>query len=352
MTTAAAPTDPLAFDYELGFDAAENRAKNERAERLANAERQMPYHVSFLDDCLRSILPNDLILLGAATGAGKTELARLIATANASYGKRVYFFALEAERNEIERRIKFSIIADLVEQNELQLRAPFNYRDWYRGEFEGQLATLSLNEEAEKIFAETFRGRFFTYYRGKHFDGANVKRHFLAIQDQADLIVLDHLHYVDVDDENENRGLKETIKTIRNAALDVGKPVILVAHLRKRDLRDKRLVPAIDEFHGSSDVAKICTHAIVLAPCYDEHVDAPKRKHVSRTFMAVLKDRALGAQRAIACVDFDMRNRKYAGTYTLGRDRNGKFEPYGLYDAPWWASQHKPFEGQQQGGWQ
>ncbi|HND85068.1 MAG TPA: DnaB-like helicase C-terminal domain-containing protein, partial [Pseudobdellovibrionaceae bacterium] len=39
----------------------------------------IPFGISFLDGALDGILPNDLILIGAATGAGKTTLATQLA---------------------------------------------------------------------------------------------------------------------------------------------------------------------------------------------------------------------------------------------------------------------------------
>lgn len=338
---SAEPTDPLAFDYNLGFRPSADRSKSERADRLANADKAMPFHIGFLDDCLRALLPHDLILLGAATGVGKTELARLIATANAAKGKRVHYFALEAEPNEIERRIKFSILVDLMAANDFRVRGVFNYLDWYLGKFEGQLSEIGLDAEADAVFASTFGNRLHTMYRGRQFNASHIQKLFLAIQDQTDLIVLDHLHYVDVDDDNENRGLKKTIQLIRDTSLSVGKPVILVAHLRKRDNRIKSIVPSLDDFHGSSDVVKIATRAILLAPAFCER---SPQKHIARTFMTCDKDRHGGATHMIACVDFDRRSRKYASNYTLGRQTKSgdKFEPLNMGEIPFWATRHQP----------
>ncbi len=56
-------------------------------------------------------------MLGAKTGIGKTALATITALHNCQQGKRVHYFALEAEEREIERRMKFQIIADLYDQD-------------------------------------------------------------------------------------------------------------------------------------------------------------------------------------------------------------------------------------------
>jgi hypothetical protein len=331
-----APKDPLAFDFGIGFDRASRRVRGERAARQDLVRRQLPFHVAFLDDILRSILPNDLILLGAETGAGKTELARLIASATAEAGKHVFYFALEAEYLEIERRDKYAVLCDLVLKKKPHRISEMNYPDWFRGLCDD--ITLGLDELAEELVEER-RSTLHTYYRGSKFDHNDIKRLFMAIQTEADLIILDHLHYVDIEDENENRGFKTTIKMIRDVALGIGKPVILIAHLRKGDGRLKRLVPNIEDFHGSSDIIKVVTHSIMLAPAKSLPSHKPG---ISNTFMYVPKDRHGGKTGLIAMCEFDRRRKAYADGYTLGRDNNGEFEPLGTDEAPRWAKHHRP----------
>lgn len=334
--TADSYTDPLAFDYGIGFKSAAERVKGERDRRLALAARQMPFHHPFLDDCLRSIMPHDYIIVGARTGCGKTELARSIAASNAAAGKRVGYFALEAEADEIERRTKYGILSALIYEHGIRLGKPFAYSDWYRGAHDGALR--ELEDEADQLMAERYK-TLLTYYRGQRFNHEDVRRLLLAQQDSIDLFVLDHLHYVDIDDDNENRGMKETVKAIRNSALLVGKPVIMVVHLRKRERASKALMPTPEDIHGSSDIAKECTHTIMLEPA--RSVPATSKYHAN-TFFTVVKDRGEGANYMLALCQFDRRTKSYAEHYTLGRDEGGKFEPLGTSEVPFWAERHEP----------
>lgn len=332
--------DPLDFDFGLGFQSSAERVRGEREERLQLAERQLPYHHALLDDCLRSIMPHDLIVIGARTGGGKTELGRHIAASNAMRGRHVYYFALEAEAREMERRTKYSVLAGMIyraiAQGDLQLDRQFNYSDWYRGRFDQQLA--DFEQEADAIIAERY-ATLFTYYRGPEFYAANFKRLVLAYQEHADLFVLDHLHYVDNDDDNENRGMRDIVTTVRNTALLVGKPVILIVHLRKKAQGSKSLVPSMDDIMGSSDIGKNCTHAIML-----EHaVGLPSHnKNLSNTYFSIPKDRGDGTKHLVALCPFDWRTKRYADYYTLGRDKKGEFEPLGTLEVPFWASKHEP----------
>lgn len=331
----SALNDPLAFDFDfgLGFKTAAERIAGEKFERRELAARAIPYHVPYLDDCLRDILPHDLILLGAETGAGKTELARLISSRSAEAGRHVFYFALEAEDREIERRDKFAILCGLMRRDGVRLGG-MNYPDWYRGRCDAQIG--DLDREADEIIAKR-RKTLHTYYRGSRFGSDDIKRLFMGIQSQADLIILDHLHYVDIEDDNENRGFKATIKMIRDVALGIGKPVIVIAHLRKQDTRVKSIVPRMEDFHGSSDIGKIVTHAVLLAPARCVPSTDPDK---SNTFMSVPKDRMGGATGLVALCQFDRRFKSYDKTYTLGRANGDKFEPLGTSEVPGWAKSH------------
>lgn len=335
--------DPLAFDFGVDFKSSADRVKDERDSRLVNAEHALPYHHAFLDDYLRCIMPHDLILIGAATGVGKTELARSIAASTAATGKHVHYFALEAEPYEIERRTKFAVLSGMVARRGIRIPGGMNYADWYCGRLEQHLR--EIDDEADAQVSDRYK-TLHTYYRGSKFDHDDIRRLFLAINTQTDLIVLDHLHYVDIEDENENRGFKRTMKMIHDVSIGIGKPVILVVHLRKRDQsRRKDLVPTIDDVHGSSDIGKICTRAVILAPAPKSSIEeCPVRDGQYGTFFSIPKDRVSGACHQLALCEFDWRSKTYGDTYTLGRaSRNGeKFEPLGMGDAPAWATRHRP----------
>lgn len=332
------PKDPLAFDFGIGFKSAAERLDGEQAERIDDGKHELPFHHGFLDDILRGIMRTDLLVLGAETGAGKTEFARAVAAKNAKQGKHVYYFALEAENREIERRTKFGIILSLLYRDSRPRRDEVNYPDWRRGRCE-EIIGKEIDAQADRLLAMEYR-TLHTYYRGSKFDHEDIRRLFLAIQSDADLIVLDHLHYVDIEDENENRGFKKTVKMIRDVALGMGRPVILVVHLRKRDMRSKMIVPDVEMVHGSSDISKICTQAIMLAPARS----MPHRDHaISNTFFYVPKDRVGGSTGLVALCEFDRRRRAYAPRYTLGRmsPAGDAFEPVDVLPS-WAKNAHTP----------
>ncbi len=334
--SVATPEDPLKFDFGIGFESSADRIKGEQSDRRELVKRELPFHVPYLDDCLGSILPHDLVLIGASTGAGKTEIARIISAMNARDGRRVYYFALEAEPREIERRTKFAVLCELLADKGGRVWE-MNYADWYRGKCDKLIE--NIDAEADQILTDRYR-TLHTYYRGSKFDLHDIKRLFLAIQSSADLIVVDHLHFVDIDDDNENRGFKSLIKVIRDVALGIGKPVILIAHLRKTDRRIKSIVPHIEDFHGSSEIIKAITKAVMLAPA---HCLPSSDFSIANTFMYAPKDRMTGANGMVALCGFDRRLKSYGKKYTLGRANGDQFEPLGSKQVPRWASErHEP----------
>jgi len=299
-----------------GFASAVERLRGEREERRRIGERVLPFGVSYLDDVCRGILPTDLVVLGARPGAGKTQLAVTIAQGAAKAGRQVFFFALEAERAEIERRAKFRcLVSRLYARGQAHLVERVSYLDWLIGRCDD--ITGQLEDEVDAELAQRYQTLHTFYRESRRFDTDALNAALQAIRERAELVVVDHLHYVDSDDESENRAMKRIVQAIRDAALASGKPVIAVAHLRKRERGRVQLVPDLDDFHGSSDIVKVATRVVVLAPARDQ---PSGRRSIAPTYVAVVKDRPGGiVDNHVALAYFDVRTGSYDSTYRLGR---------------------------------
>ncbi|MDX2244314.1 MAG: DnaB-like helicase C-terminal domain-containing protein [Leptolyngbyaceae cyanobacterium bins.302] len=313
-----------------------DRIIEDRQNRRNLNPKCLSFGVDFLDEALGGIFSNDLILYGAKTGMGKTALAALTAVANAAAGKQVHFFALEAEPNEIERRMKYQILAEMFFK---VLRKDFpsihlNYMDWHYGKFEDQLGKF---EEEIELLMESLFPNLWTFYRTGEFTPLDFEKQFLAIKDQTDLTIIDHLHFFDMEDENENRALKYTVKKIRDLAIISGKPIVMVAHMRKSDRKLKQIVPGLDEFHGSSDIAKIATKAITIAPCPTEEGCGNRWP----TYLRAAKCRVDGSRtKYVGLVGFNADLNKYEPNYYLGKlnPAEDEFKPIdSINDLPYWA---------------
>lgn len=247
------------------FESAGSNAYREYDERLKTPQKLMRFGIDFLDDALRGIFPDDLILIGAPSGLGKTQLCCNIAYANIEDGKRVHYIALEAARFEIERRLKFPLVLErfLADPDRPNIGRRLDFVDWLLGTHGKALEKYEA--EASRFFEIGFKN-LYVFYKHDKFNVQSLIETVLYCSNETDLIIIDHVHYFDFDDDNENRAIKEIAKTVRTLALEEQKPIILVAHLRKRDKQNDELVAGLDEFHGSSDLYKIATRVITMAP--------------------------------------------------------------------------------------
>jgi archaellum biogenesis ATPase FlaH len=319
------------------FYSAATTAYTELEDRLANIGFRMKFGIPFLDDATGGIAKHDLILIGAPSGIGKTQLCCSIALANMEAGRKVHYIALEAEPFEIERRLKYQIISKAYYSSPLDIKpklsSPLNYESWVSGKHLKELA--DYEQMTADLFKRGYKDLFVLYKQGK-FTIANLIENVILNANGSDLIIIDHVHYFDFDDENENRAIKDIAMTCRDLALEEGKPIILVSHLRKKDRGNNELVAGLDEFHGSSDLYKVATKVITLAP------GSVTPSGAYETFMRVPKNRSNGGvSRYIGRLTFSPKNNTYAANYKVGLSACNKqtgFEELDRDLYPAWAT--------------
>lgn len=316
------------------FKSVSENVLKEAQGRVGMREKLRPFGIKFLDDALLGILPQDLVLIGAPSGIGKTQLCCNIALKNLEAGNRVHFMALEAEKFEIERRLKYQLVAHqfFTDPERPRIDGKLSFDRWYLGEFFKELAPYE--KVADDFMREAYKN-LFIYYKETEFTVHQLIENIVASASDTDLFIVDHAHYFDFDDDNENRGMKRLAKTIRDLVLEEGKPVVLVAHLRKRDRSNEDLVAGLDEFHGSSDLTKIATRVITLSP------GERASDGTYQTFFRIPKNRFNGgSNRFVAQVFFDPRRNTYDPAYKIGRaslTRRTGFEELDASLYPDWA---------------
>ncbi|MNJ94823.1 replicative DNA helicase [compost metagenome] len=315
----------------VGFKSMKARAQEETASRLALRENIIRFRNPFLHVALSGIFKNDTILLGAETGVGKTQISTEIAIDAARSGKNVYIFALEADRGEWERRIKYSIMCDIW-KHEGGNADILDYQDWIAGD----LTELDKFEQrATDVFNnDPVYDRIFTFYKEDIFGLQDFVKKFATISAKADLVIVDHIHYFDLFGNDHNKELSEIMHKIRHLTQTLGVPVILIAHLRKlQQGQDRKLIPDISDFHGSSELSKVCTRAIMLSPgewnemykCYVTHIKAVKNRFGRNRTMLVGK------------ILFDPRRDKYDETFVeFGSESADKTSYVPMLNYPLW----------------
>jgi hypothetical protein len=281
--------------------------------------------VPFLDDCLGGVHPRDLLLVGAGTGIGKTELAIEIALSGASAGLQVYGFFLEAEVGEVAARLFYKELAKRANNRKL------DFGGWWRGQW--QHLDKRHGEEIKEILKPKLANLHTLYKKRGDFNLDTLNSHLEGITEQAGMIILDHIHMVGDDEAGR------TIQLLRDIALDASIPVIAVSHVRKKQSgRIGSLLPETDDLHGDSALSKVGTQVVVVGR--DWHAPRPQ-PHLSPTLMKVLKDRKGRANPLVARVHYDLSKGRYERAYELGRlvwaKRTEEWQMVEASEVPYWA---------------
>ena len=277
-------------------------------------ENKLKFPIQFLNEAAGGIYRSDIIVLTAYSGQGKTYLASSIALENAKAGKNVYMFALEAFKYEIQLRNAFTIATSTYyQQHKQKMKMIFQ---WY---LERQIPIEYLNyfleaENACKVLNQNLKIK----YMSKDYAIENFEKDLLSIDLSADLIIIDHLQFFDFGNEKEYTAINKIVKRLRELALLTGIPIVLVSHLRGRTLAHSNIIiPSADELHGSSNIQKIASKIITLAPnfCIEQRSSCE-----FPTLVRVCKNRYNGGvSKYVGLLNYDVRLNSYTTEYHLAK---------------------------------
>jgi len=306
---------------------------NDIETRINIGNESIKFGIDFLDDFLCGIWKQDLVLVGAHSGAGKTQLVTNIALHNVLNGKRVHFFALEADEYEIERRILFNLTSKYYFNDPKRKTISITNADFMLGNIAKQGVAYEI--QAINEFKKRF-GNLKVAYKFGRFGIKEFREAFLQVAVQgSDLIIIDHAHFFDWGTTNENVALKEIVSAARELNIENKIPVILVSHLRKRSYAVDWYAPPMEEFHGSSELYKYSTKVITLGTGEREG------EKTFSTYVNSAKFRADGSRaKAIGKINFNFTNLSYERGYDIGRPyqvRTNEFETFIENDFPAWA---------------
>lgn len=267
----------------------------------------------FLDEALTGILPNDLCLIGARSGIGKTQLATSIAAYNANVCKKhVVYIALESEKAEVEMRLKYSIEAGLYfRDSNRNYSLEVNYRRWRLGLLLQDFR--KYKEEAASIFVQRY-GLLHTVYRDENYSIRDFMLSLEEAKEFGELFIVDHLHYFDLDGGmSEHSEVSQIMKKIRSLNLYQNKPFIVIAHLRKNI---EGVIPSLEDFMGSGDIGKVCTVSVMLAKS-PEGYDV--KNQIQKTIISIPKARTGGLGNLVGELEYSVKHQGYLQKYSLAR---------------------------------
>lgn len=311
-----------------------NEEEDAAKEREKKRESAFQFGIDFLDDALFGIYRGDLVLIGGQTGVGKTQFACNLALNAATQGKKVFYFALEAEKREIELRLLFQRI---------------NTHHTF-SEFIGGLVTKELCEQIQQAleikpdFKST--GDIKIFYKTENFGPKDLERELLSNQIEADVFIIDHFHFLDHEySKSEQEEHKKALRLIRDTALSMGKPVILLAHMNKALAKGGSIIPGNYDFYGTADLVNIATKVLTITGKIPEDLPFTIDESTSPTIIHISKNRMDGSVcRFFALTSFNYKKGNYNKGYYLGAMDNLSLLKRSDFKFPTWAKKALSYE--------
>ena len=240
------------------------------------------YGIKPLDDAMLAINTNELIVIAAGSGIGKTELSLAISRHNAIKGKRVAHYNLEGGYIEAIQRMKWREMVDrFFDTRKFNEYFEFDYREWVLNKNVDKrlldLEAWAYNELMEKLdnnlfFYDNPAGLTCDEFCASLLDFHDLKVSFENLLDRSkkkgfnlDLIVIDHLQYFSLEkNDDEIYEITRILKEAKRITENLHIPVILVAHLRK--LPREHGIPDKEDIYGTSNIHKITNTPILIPP--------------------------------------------------------------------------------------
>lgn len=326
---------------------------DEAQERLdTNINSLCSYGIKPLDDALRCIRRKELVVIGADSGCGKTEVSLNIARHNAAQGKKIAVYNLEGGHIEAIQRMKWRDMCNIYFDKYKSMGVEIDYSRWIVNDSQSPFL-LELEGEVYNKYSEAYKNNLYFYnvkggltlddFLASLLDFHSLETAFGDRYDATkrrgfdlDLIVLDHLQYFSLaNDENEISEITKIIRAVKDITDKYSIPVVLISHFRKKS-KDRGL-PDQEDFYGSSNLPKISTTSICISPASDKD---DLYNGIYPTYLRVAKSRVgVRSTYAILC-DFDSRTKSYAENYDLYRVDNKGYvasERISEGDLPKWA---------------
>lgn len=294
----------------------------------ADISKLCSFGIAPLDDAFAAIAKNDLIVIGADAGVGKTEMALQIARHNVLAGKRVALYCLEGGHEEAISRMKWRDLCDEYYKKHTHLHINLDFRKWFLNtlssedfnfldDLDNKLLNINQEKYQKNLMLYSGRGLDVETFISSLLDFHTIKSEFSSIAKtspfELDLIVIDHLQYFSLTKaESEISEITNILKTVKDITDNYGVPTILISHLRKR-MKD-RGIPDQEDFYGSSNIPKIASAAITITPCFAKY---DLKNNIYPTFFRVAKSRIGVKPNYAFLINFYLTTRSYMPKYQI-----------------------------------
>lgn len=267
------------------------------------------FGIKYLDEHLNGISKNDLIIIGSRSGAGKTSIATRIFNVN-NQNVKCKLFLLENFDGDLYSNNVFIKYRKYSNQDITQ-------RQWLMNDFKVDYEALS---KAEKEVKDSMNEKYIIT-RQPDYTIKKLKDDMIKAveEDGCELLIIDHLDYVDKDNPTENdiSHITDLMKTIRRLQDTYNVAVVAISHLRKPDhAKIPVKIPNENEFIGSSNKVKEATVVIMFAPDDEGNLKLNDPYH-RRTWCCIRKNRFGGIDGRCANLVYDTKMQCYSDVYEI-----------------------------------
>lgn len=228
--------------------------------RKVNLDTVCKYWIGILDRYMGWILPNELVVVGADTWMGKSEIAYKIAVTNAQRGKKVLLFALEWDLNEVALRYMQRTISELVPLKTIDFR--FNRKKEHSEYVDHIIKWLDKEEWVQNLLI----------FKKQQVPTMELLASMIEqMKDWVDMIIIDHLHYIQFGSASQEiEEIWKVMRQVKQITDTIKKPIIIMSHLRKRKKADD---PTEQDLYWSSNIAKEANTIILLTRMENQNVE-------------------------------------------------------------------------------
>lgn len=250
----------------------------------------------FIDKYLGGIAKNELMVIGSPSGFGKTTFANCLTFELLSAGLKPCFMSLENTMGDTLKLRAFLIWKEKTRNWGIK------FREWSLISEDNETVQESYIE-AHDLIKQILLIENSGLYKIENLI-TDLDR---AKNQGANVIILDHLDFIDADDTqiaSSQTFMMQTIKTF----VETNKiPMIAFSQLSKKI--DKRvIIPEYNDFYGSSNKSKMATSIIMIQRDFDNTI-ASENKY--STYFVVRKDRYGSNTNVGERIYFDSKRGKY-----------------------------------------
>lgn len=242
--------------------------------------------------------------------SGKSTIANSIFQRNCEDGRKCALFSLENFNDDLYSHDV------MIEYKRITKNFSITPRSWQMNKFKVDYDAL---EKAESIVEKRYEGKYIIN-RQLGYTIEKLKADMIkACKDGKELIILDHIDYVDKDNPRTDdlTFMTDLMKTIRALQDEYGAAVVALSHLRKPTYSSSSvIIPNENEFIGSSNKAKEATVVILIAPDDEGNVKSVD-DNTKGTWFCIRKLRNGGITNKCAKLFYDKKTDKYLSFYEV-----------------------------------